>query len=130
MDESSAVVDGSSLFPHVLVERKRSSAKRDAEPNLVLDQDLLVFAMERADAALKKEGGQLRRPEYAKLVALIYDFCHKAGSRDPDMVEALFETARSAIHIIEPGTRSDEAGQVENSQEDRRHHGHFGTGTK
>lgn len=112
------------------VEDVEYADRGQVSPRGVFDPDLLEFAMERADAELQAEGRTLRRPEYRRLVALICDFCHRSGTRDPVKVKALFETARSAIHILEPGTGSDRAGEVENSQEDRRHHGHFGTGTK
>jgi len=103
------------------------SEKGAPEP---LRPELLAFAMEMAEAELKREGRKRQNPQYAQLVAQIYDFCHREGSLDPARVRDLFRTARSVIHILESGPHSDKAGEVEDRQENRSHHGRIATGRK
>lgn len=99
-------------------------------PETGLNVKLLTLIVEVIEGELR---GRRQRPParaYAELVSDIYDFCHSSGVADQSTVEALFASARKAIHLLGPGTNSDRGEKVATPQEDRGHHERFGTRRK
>jgi transcriptional regulator with XRE-family HTH domain len=72
-----------------VIRNVREAQKGFASQNTQVDQDLLAFALERVDAALRKRRARLPSEKYAQAVALFYDLCRETQSRNPAMLEAV-----------------------------------------
>lgn len=62
-------------------------------PGAELDRDLLSYVIEVIDVELSKKGLKLPSKKYAEAVILSYEFCHRTGQRDSDMVVRLLKLA-------------------------------------
>ena len=57
------------------------------------DPELLTFVIETMDAELTKRRKTLPIGKYAELIILVYEYCHKLGKRDSDIVAKLLKIA-------------------------------------
>lgn len=68
---------------------KPTLARNLPDKEMAWDRELLVFVIETVSAELKKRAKKLPIRKYAELVAIFYEFCHRTGTRDADMLERL-----------------------------------------
>lgn len=73
--------------------KESQRAEREAGVPCQWDAELLTFVIETVDAELKQRRRTLQIGKYAELIALIYEYCHRLGERNPDIVVRLLKIA-------------------------------------
>ncbi len=78
-----------------MFEEQQAKRRKPDEPGAspAWDPDLLTFVIETMDAELKKRRKTLPVGKYAELIVLVYEYCHKLGQRDSDIVAKLLKIA-------------------------------------
>lgn len=91
--EPSSVSEGSPLSKAIESVPGEGLSRNEIAAVPPMDLDLLTFVIETIDSELKKRGLKLPSRKYAEAIVLSYEFCHRTGERNSNMVGRLLRIA-------------------------------------